>query len=150
MDWYYSHNGERKGPVELETIKALLAAGTLSKNNLVWNESMGTTWTRISDVSTLAGPQTAPEDPLVAEEFKRKMEERNQLLARQRRATWLGFAVVAVVVVIIIESDWEFDQAGSQVDKSVPDGKGATVGVFRDPENSRSEISIQQPKMSTR
>ncbi|OGV61041.1 MAG: hypothetical protein A2283_22615 [Lentisphaerae bacterium RIFOXYA12_FULL_48_11] len=102
MDWFYSQNGERKGPVELEAIKALVAAGTLSKNNLVWNQNMGSTWTKIGDVPVLAGPQAVHDDPMVKQEFQRKLEERNQLLAQQRRAAVRGYVVAAAVAVLLI------------------------------------------------
>lgn len=101
MDWYYSQNSEKKGPVELEALKALMADGTLSKNNLVWNESMGTAWARIADVPVLAGPQPVLDDPKVKAEFQRKLEERNQLLAQERR-TKLRNRVVAITVVVLL------------------------------------------------
>jgi hypothetical protein len=101
MDWYYTRNGERTGPVERETIKALLGDGTLSKDALVWNAGMGQAWAKISDVPALAGPQTAPDDPKAKQEFLQKMEERKALVARQRRAN-IRYALIAVAVAVLL------------------------------------------------
>jgi hypothetical protein len=87
--------------VAVEEIQALLGDGTLSKDALVWNASMGQTWAKISDVPALAGPQTAPEDPKAKQEFLRKMEERKALAARQRRAN-IRYAVIAAAVAVLL------------------------------------------------
>jgi ABC-type phosphate/phosphonate transport system substrate-binding protein len=60
MDWYYVEKGEKKGPVEAETLKALRSSGSLPNDTLVWNQSMGNQWVKISvavhGVSFLADP----------------------------------------------------------------------------------------------
>ncbi|MEI6233992.1 MAG: GYF domain-containing protein [Planctomycetota bacterium] len=38
--WFYSHNNERKGPVDLETLKLLISSGSVSDTSLVWKKGM--------------------------------------------------------------------------------------------------------------
>jgi uncharacterized RDD family membrane protein YckC len=40
MEWYYAQEGEAKGPVSDEQLTALVAAGTVTAQTLVWNPSM--------------------------------------------------------------------------------------------------------------
>jgi TM2 domain-containing membrane protein YozV len=62
-DWYYSHDGERHGPVAVEQIKEMAAAGTLRRDDLVWQEGMAD-WTPAGRVpgllSTPGGPPPMP------------------------------------------------------------------------------------------
>lgn len=40
MDWFYAVNDERKGPVTDAQLPALISAGKISPDTLVWNQSM--------------------------------------------------------------------------------------------------------------
>lgn len=140
MDWYYSQNRERKGPVELEALKELVANGTLSKNSLVWNQSMGEKWSRVGDIPVLAGPQTVHDDPMASQEFQRKLEERNRLVEQQRRKTLLASVSTAVVAVLLIAGVVMFIKSKPQrelgVSSSCPVGnltrlETKLVGVYK-------------------
>ena len=140
MDWYYSQKGERKGPVELDTIKALVADGTLSKNSLVWNETMGAKWSKVGEVTVLAGPQIAADDPAAKMEFARKMEERNQLVEQQRQANVFRGAIAATVVALLVAGGVVFAKSKSKrewgVSSSCPIGtlaklEARLVGVYQ-------------------
>jgi TM2 domain-containing membrane protein YozV len=41
-EWYYSHNGERHGPVSTSQLKELAAGGRLRPEDLVWKDGMET------------------------------------------------------------------------------------------------------------
>ncbi len=41
-EWYYSHNGERHGPVSTSQLKEMAAAGRLRGDDLVWKDGMET------------------------------------------------------------------------------------------------------------
>ena len=101
MDWYYAINGERKGPVSVDSIKALLGAGGLSKTDLVWNESMGEKWAKIADVPALGGLQSAQDDPKAKHLFMEKMKERQELVKRERRGKIIA-AVIAIACVALV------------------------------------------------
>ncbi len=49
MNWYYAHNGERKGPVTPAEFQALVASGTVNDNTLVWRDGMAN-WQPYADV----------------------------------------------------------------------------------------------------
>jgi TM2 domain-containing membrane protein YozV len=58
-EWYYSHDGERHGPVPVEKIKEMAAAGQLRPDDLVWQSGMET-WTAASKVPGLLPPAATP------------------------------------------------------------------------------------------
>lgn len=70
MNWYYVRGGQRQGPVDEDTLRSLIAAGSLKAHDLVWNETMGDQWAAASSVPglftppVLAGP--VPSSALVA------------------------------------------------------------------------------------
>ena len=39
-EWYYSHAGQRLGPVSTDQLKDLAAAGQLGPDDLVWKDGM--------------------------------------------------------------------------------------------------------------
>lgn len=51
--WYYGKNGEQQGPVDIETIRSMLASGQLAQSDLVWKEGMAN-WTAINQVTEFA------------------------------------------------------------------------------------------------
>jgi hypothetical protein len=58
-NWHYTENGQQKGPVDLEQLKALIAAGTLSLTSLVCE--LGTTdWVQVGTRSELMSEIQAP------------------------------------------------------------------------------------------
>ena len=58
-EWFYSHDGERHGPVLVEQIKEMAAAGRLRSDDLVWQAGMAD-WTAAGTVPGLLPPVTAP------------------------------------------------------------------------------------------
>lgn len=53
MEWYYSKNSQQQGPVSLDELKGKLAAGEVSKTDLVWHDGMAD-WTPAGQVADLA------------------------------------------------------------------------------------------------
>lgn len=47
-NWYYAHNNRQNGPVELQDLRRLITAGTLTSTSLVWHSSLPG-WTPVSD-----------------------------------------------------------------------------------------------------
>ncbi|MCZ2344396.1 MAG: GYF domain-containing protein [Bacteroidales bacterium] len=63
--WYYSHDGERTGPVTLPALRALAEAGGLARDDLVWADGMAN-WVRAGGVDGLFPPGPNP-PPLPAD-----------------------------------------------------------------------------------
>ncbi len=62
--WYYGSNGNQHGPVEEAELRALIAAGTVGSQTLVWRDGMGD-WKPLAAVPELSGqvvssPHAAP------------------------------------------------------------------------------------------
>lgn len=65
MQWYYTINGERKGPVESSKIHRLISDRILTGNDYLWNETMGDQWSLISDLPEFADNMQAPPLPKI-------------------------------------------------------------------------------------
>ncbi|HEY1378328.1 MAG TPA: GYF domain-containing protein [Gemmataceae bacterium] len=63
-EWYYSHNGERHGPISTSQLKEMAAGGRLRPEDLVWKDGMDN-WTPAGKVKGLvaAGVAAAPAAP---------------------------------------------------------------------------------------
>lgn len=53
MEWYYLMHNEQVGPVGTESVKSLLMKGTLTTEDYVWNENLGTDWILIDEIEEL-------------------------------------------------------------------------------------------------
>ena len=51
--WYYASNGEKRGPISLDEMKALAASGRLRPTDVVWADGMQE-WKPARDVSDLS------------------------------------------------------------------------------------------------
>ena len=58
MNWFYSDNGQQKGPVDDTGLDQLIAAGAVRPDTLVWREGM-TGWQALSEVRPTAAVATA-------------------------------------------------------------------------------------------
>src|ERR1700683_4075217 len=58
-EWFYSHDGERHGPVPVEQIKDMAASGQFRRDDLVWQTGMAD-WMAAGDVPGLLPPPIAP------------------------------------------------------------------------------------------
>ncbi len=54
--WYYARGGQAVGPVSVDTLRQLVAAGQLLPGDLVWREGMSE-WTAISSIPGLLHAQ---------------------------------------------------------------------------------------------
>jgi TM2 domain-containing membrane protein YozV len=65
-EWFYTENGEQRGPIPLTELKERAASGRLARADLVWTEGMGN-WQAASDVRGIfdAGPVVIPSSPPV-------------------------------------------------------------------------------------
>lgn len=68
MEWYYTAGSERRGPVDAATLEALAARGEVTRESLVWNETMPD-WAPYADVveSALLGTLKAVTEARPAE-----------------------------------------------------------------------------------
>ena len=65
MNWYYASAGKQVGPISQDQFNALLQAGTVSSDTLVWREGMAN-WQPHRMVAGLAGVIDSPGAPSVA------------------------------------------------------------------------------------
>ena len=61
-EWYYAHDGDRRGPVSEAEIKSLAADGRLRPDDLVWQAGMET-WTQAGKVLGLLPPPAGGAPP---------------------------------------------------------------------------------------
>lgn len=64
MNWFYAHNSDRHGPVDVATLSGLVADGTITAETLVWREGMEN-WTAYGEIAAAEGlpvPGEAPDD----------------------------------------------------------------------------------------
>ena len=66
MQWYYTQNGESKGPVREEDLRRMASDGVLKPADHVWNEGMGDQWSRASSIPGLFGDEPAAHQPPAA------------------------------------------------------------------------------------
>ncbi|MEP6672652.1 MAG: GYF domain-containing protein [Chthoniobacter sp.] len=59
MNWYYAQGDQRQGPVSDSELDALLAAGTINENTLVWKEGMAN-WTALKEARPTGAAADAP------------------------------------------------------------------------------------------
>jgi hypothetical protein len=61
MNWYYAQGDQRQGPVSDSELDALIAAGTVNENTLVWKEGMAN-WAPLKEARSTgpAGEQAPP------------------------------------------------------------------------------------------
>jgi TM2 domain-containing membrane protein YozV len=61
-EWYYSHDGERHGPISTDQLKDLAAAGKLGPGDLVWKEGMDN-WVPAGKLKNLLTPAASGPPP---------------------------------------------------------------------------------------
>jgi hypothetical protein len=66
MNWYYSLNGVRIGPVERQEVENLINDGSLNENTLVWTDTFGPDWRRIGDLTDFHDSDLPPPLPVSA------------------------------------------------------------------------------------
>jgi hypothetical protein len=59
--WFYSHQGQQRGPVSLDALRAMLAAGEVMWSEMVWSAGMAT-WSPASQVAALRPLSASPAD----------------------------------------------------------------------------------------
>ena len=57
--WFYSQDGEQRGPVTLEALRAMLAGGQVMWTEMVWSAGMAS-WSPASAVPDLRPPSASP------------------------------------------------------------------------------------------
>jgi uncharacterized RDD family membrane protein YckC len=57
--WFYAQSGQQKGPISIDALRQLIAAGSLRPTDLVWREGMAN-WTALQSVPELTPPPPAP------------------------------------------------------------------------------------------
>lgn len=64
MQWYYTQDNDRCGPVSEEQLRGLVASGTLQPTDLVWRDGM-IDWTSAGSIDGLCSTQSAVQSPAV-------------------------------------------------------------------------------------
>ena len=57
--WFYSHQGQQRGPVPLDELRAMLAAGQVTWSEMVWSAGMAN-WVPASQVAALRPVHATP------------------------------------------------------------------------------------------
>ena len=60
--WYYSENGQRKGPISEDDLKQLATSGKLKPTDKVWKKGMAS-WAAASSIEGLPFPSHAASEP---------------------------------------------------------------------------------------
>lgn len=55
MEWYYTRDGERQGPVEEAELFRMGREGRIAPDDYVWNETMGQAWRSAGEIPGLCG-----------------------------------------------------------------------------------------------
>ncbi|MBC8107152.1 MAG: DUF4339 domain-containing protein [Anaerolineae bacterium] len=58
-DWFYSNQGQQKGPVSLDALRRMKSAGDLALTDMVWRHGLSE-WIRAQDAPELASPASSP------------------------------------------------------------------------------------------
>ncbi len=127
MQWFYSINGERLGPVTPEQLSTLVANGTVTAETLVWREGFASweAWGKVADANPLPAvavdvppPEAVPvvdypasaADGWTLDEFSEPLQTNGfrtsvgGLLSRswQTYKSMFGLAIGAVLVLVLI------------------------------------------------
>jgi hypothetical protein len=87
MQWWYVKDGKREGPVDEPELKAMAEGGSLGKEDLVWNNTMGQDWKPAGTVEGIfasapaggeEGSAPAPEKSVIAPQMASTGAEFNQ------------------------------------------------------------------------
>ncbi len=98
IKWYYAIDGEKNGPTEEFALKALIERGALKKTDYVWNKTMGSEWTLVADIPSLANTPVIDEQITGGDAaFNAALKGRHKLEAR-RRVTKRITAVITILV----------------------------------------------------
>ena len=65
MNWYYAAGGQQQGPVDDAQLDALIQAGTVTQDTLIWREGMAS-WQPLRQARPSAGGSSVPAAPPVA------------------------------------------------------------------------------------
>ena len=63
QQWYYARNGQQAGPISLDALRAMVAAGQLSSGDLVWREGMPD-WKPLGSLPEFGGASTTATAPV--------------------------------------------------------------------------------------
>ena len=80
MQWFYTTNGEKNGPVEYSDIQRLIADGTLSGTDYLWNETMGKEWSLLSSLQEFTENIPVPPLPGVIAAIQQEVQPHTQHL----------------------------------------------------------------------
>jgi hypothetical protein len=91
-EWFYSHDGDRRGPVSEAEIKALAADGRLHADDLVWRAGMEA-WMAAAQVPGLLPPGSPPPIPRRAAAYEptpAQSDAQGKKIAAAICASWSG------------------------------------------------------------
>lgn len=92
LEWFYSRDGSQLGPVALNSLSALLAAGQLCRDDMVWKAGLPS-WLPLSEVVPAGGPSQGAAPPIGP-------GERRDVRSPRRFSPAMRAALLAAVVII--------------------------------------------------
>ena len=106
MQWYYSKNGAQHGPVDDTELRRLALSGEITKEDLLWNASMGDQWQPASSFNFLFFHPVDLQPPAIPSETELTVAPAdqepisNRNLMGRARASLNGRWGVAVLVIL--------------------------------------------------
>lgn len=133
IEWYYTGDGERRGPVTSAELKQLAASGVITPDDLVWREGMKK-WTPARKVqglhsATLPPPIEEPQPEIQVQILR----PRHGLLARIAKWISIGWSGICLLGILsglanvgstLESASSEYEEAGAAV------GVGCGMGVW--------------------
>ncbi len=65
MQWFYTINGKKEGPVEYSEIQNLISDGTITPDDYLWNQTMGEQWSQVSSLPEFSDTNPTPPLPSI-------------------------------------------------------------------------------------
>jgi hypothetical protein len=157
--WYYTSDGQQKGPVGIAELKHLAASGQLRPTDLVWKEGMPQ-WTPANYARGLfPEPAAAPYHPAAPQPesypagYAEPPAQPRPVRARQSRAPQRGMStgalvaliggiVGAVLLIVVVILVMVFTTGGQSYSVTLPPS-GREVRTFEFRANSRVRIDVR-------
>ena len=115
-EWFYSHDNVRNGPVDLETLRLLVASGTVGAGALVWRKGMSA-WSPAASIAELKStPEscTMPAHAPIAARSPSPATRKASILpwiVGGAALVMLGLITVVVVVLVVMSRSGTADDS---------------------------------------
>jgi len=104
MEWYYTKQGVQSGPVDENQLRQIAQRGELQPNDMVWNQSMGSTWAPASTVPGLfpPNPTSPPPFEVVKGSYSPGLTPNRDLMAMARNSLKNRWGVAVGITLLFL------------------------------------------------